>query len=292
MRGAATMTTASVRNRRQRARERLAWMEGVKIDKPVSDPEQRYNINKSTTGGESRPGETRSSSLQRGTDSGTGTAREGGATERAESVLSPGSKTTGTAVGGKETVHVNLGEEITSVVRRFPRVNFEKVSTTIALRLFHPDFLTSCAQVHVAGRSCTVSLYSPMFIRATFTFPKNYPHSAAPAIEIERNADIPLKSRAFLLQSIRKLMALRSQRGTPSFEQALRFLLGDRTDLESKPRAMDEDEDDEDDDDAEEGFEGITMGSGGPGMNILPPRRGGAVFGPSGARFSPRLITL
>ncbi|KAL8293651.1 hypothetical protein RQP46_000352 [Phenoliferia psychrophenolica] len=274
-RGAAMMTTASVRNRRQRAHDRLAWMEGVKVEKPTSDLEQGYTRGKSVTGGvESRAGgetQTRSSSLQRGTDSGTGggTAREGGGTERAESVLSPGSKTTGTAVG-KETVHVNLGEEITSVVRRFPRVNFEKV--------------------HIAGRSCTVSLYSPMFIRATFTFPKNYPHSSAPAIEIERNADIPLKSRAFLLQSIRKLMSHRSQRGIPSFEQALRFLLGDRSDLETKPRAMDEDdEDDDDDDDAEETLEGITMGGGGSGGNILRnnlnvplPRRGGATFGPSG----------
>ncbi|KAK4704736.1 SEA/GATOR complex protein SEA3/WDR59, partial [Phenoliferia sp. Uapishka_3] len=260
LRGAATMTTSSVRNRRQRAHDRLAWMEGVKVLKPTPDLEQRYNGNKSTAGTETRPGETRSSSLQRGTDAGT--AREGGETERAESVLAPGSKTTGTAVG-KETVHVNLGEEITSVVRRFPRVNFEKV--------------------HVAGRTCTVSLYSPMFIRATFTFPKNYPHSSAPAIEIERNADIPLKSRAFLLQSIRKLMALRSQRGSPSFEQALRFLLGDRSDLE-KPRP--EEGSDDDDDDADEGLEGLTMGGGADilrnNLNVPPPRRGGAVFGPAG----------
>lgn len=74
---------------------------------------------------------TRSSSLVRGTDAGT--AREGGETERAESVLSLGSAKTGTAIG-RELQHSTLGEEITSVVRRFPRINFEKVSLLGALR--------------------------------------------------------------------------------------------------------------------------------------------------------------
>ncbi|KAM0753036.1 hypothetical protein T439DRAFT_332981 [Meredithblackwellia eburnea MCA 4105] len=265
MRGAAVMTTTFVRNRRLRERERLAWMEGVKVLK-TSDLEQTHG-GKVLSSHESHAGETRSSSLVRGTDGGT--AREGGETEKAESVLSPGSKATATPIG-REQVHANLGEEFTSIVRRFPRVNFEKV--------------------HVAGRTCIVSLYSPMFIRATFTFPKNYPHSATPTIEIEKNADIPLKSRAFLLQSIRKLMAVRSQRGVPSFEQALRFLLGDRTDFDSKPQSMNDDDDDDDDgEDEEEGLEGLTVGTGVLGatilrnnLNVPPPRKGGAIFGPSG----------
>lgn len=74
--------------------------------------------------------DTRSSSLQRGTDGGT--AREGGETERAESALMSGSRTTAQNHNGNGgnggLVHKNLGEEVTSVVRRFPRVNFEKVS--------------------------------------------------------------------------------------------------------------------------------------------------------------------
>ncbi|GAA6049970.1 hypothetical protein JCM3770_007074 [Rhodotorula araucariae] len=256
----ATMTTTKVRNRREKAHDRLAWMEGVKIIRPpqgaevaaVDEPEER-------PAGE--PGEqtaaplTRASSAIRGTDGGTVTAREGDETERAESVVSGESRQTGTAVG-KEYLYANLGEEVTSVVRRFPRINFEKV--------------------HVAGRTCTVSLYSPLFVRAVFTFPRNYPASAAPQIELERSIDISLKQRASILQGVRRLMVLRAERGLPSLEQALRFLLGDRS------VAADE----EDDDEAEEALDGVTMNLAADilrnNVNVPPPRRGGASFGPSG----------
>lgn len=125
-----------------------------------------------------------------------------------------------------------------------------------------------------------------MFLRATFTFPKSYPHTGSPTLEIERTADIPLKTRAFLLQSVRRLMAARAARGAPSFEMALRFLLGERSTLEDKPLALEED----DDDDADELVGGDGMAAGGVAAEILsnninvpPPRRGGAVFGPQGA---------
>lgn len=129
-----------------------------------------------------------------------------------------------------------------------------------------------------------MSLYSPLFLRATFHFPKNYPHTAAPTIELERSADIPLKSRAFLLQSIRKLLAARSQRGLPSLELALRFLLGDRTSFDHKAQ---DDDDDDDDDDADEEVDVPNIGSVAAeilrnNFNVPPPKRGGAVFGPHG----------
>lgn len=135
-------------------------------------------------------------------------------------------------------------------------------------------------QVHIAGRTCTVSLYSPMFLRATFTFPKHYPLSAAPSIDLERNTDISLKSRAFLLQSLRKLMASRTQRSLPSFELALRFLLGDRSDLDNKPIPFEEDDDDEGDLAASAGVASEILRNN---VNVPPPRRGGATFGPHGA---------
>ena len=143
-RTAATMTTTSARNRRQKAHDRLAWMEGVKVLKPPmmgeGDASGDTASKASNAGGTGKEGvesttHTRSSSLVRGTDAGT--AREGGETERAESVMSPGSARTGTAVG-REVQHTNLGEEITSVVRRFPRVNFEKVSSRLSSHALSP----------------------------------------------------------------------------------------------------------------------------------------------------------
>lgn len=73
-------------------------------------------------------------------------------------------------------------------------------------------------------------------------------------------------------------MASRSERGLPSLEAALRYLLGDRS--------FDRIEED-DDDEAEEALEGSTLNVLPPDLlrnnvNVPPPRRGGATFGPSG----------
>jgi hypothetical protein len=74
-------------------------------------------------------------------------------------------------------------------------------------------------------------------------------------------------------------MALRAERGAPSFEQALRFLSGDRS--------VEHIEEEEEDDDAEDGLQGLGPMSLGAdilrnNINVPPPRRGGACFGPSG----------
>jgi len=125
------MSTGKVRSRRRRAQDRLAWMEGVKIIKPVPALEDELASEEMDrkARSEDRPSEpaTRGSSMVRGTDAGTVTAREGADTERAESIVTGESLATGTATA-RESTYTNLGEEITSVVRRFPRVNFEKVS--------------------------------------------------------------------------------------------------------------------------------------------------------------------
>ncbi|POY75900.1 hypothetical protein BMF94_0983 [Rhodotorula taiwanensis] len=264
----ATMTTTKVRTRRQKEHDRLAWMEGVKILRAPEEANEAEGDGEGYSGEPSeRPGSvaapsqppTRASSVLRGTDAGTITAREGEDTERAESIMSRESLHTGTAIG-KDNEYATFGEEITSVVRRFPRVNFEKV--------------------HVAGRSCTVSLYSPLFIRATFNFPRAYPASAPPQIELERSVDLTLKQRANILQGVRRLMTLRAERGLSSFEQALRFLSGDRT-------VENIEEEEEEDDEAEDGLDlaaTTTLGADllRNNINVPPPRRGGACFGPSG----------
>lgn len=127
----ATMTTTKVRTRRQKEYDRLAWMEGVKVlrapeevDEPEGESAEPADHPESAVP-PSQP-ETRASSVVRGTDAETLTAREGDDTERADSVMSRESLQTGTAVG-KNNEYATFGEEVTSVVRRFPRVNFEKV---------------------------------------------------------------------------------------------------------------------------------------------------------------------
>ncbi|KAG6890872.1 hypothetical protein C0992_012008 [Termitomyces sp. T32_za158] len=106
-----------------------------------------------------------------------------------------------------------LQEEITTVLKKLHpiKVNLEKHDLT-------------------KKRTCTLGLHGPwggttsVFIRVTFTFPRDYPQATHPAgtptVEIERNPLISLKDRAFML---RRLAVLREQR--PCLESCLRFLL-------------------------------------------------------------------
>lgn len=84
-------------------------------------------------------------------------------------------------------------------------------------------------------------------------------------------------------------MALRAERGSPSFEQALRFLSGDRS--------VEHIEEEEEDDDAEDGLQGLGPMSLGAdilrnNINVPPPRRGGACFGPSGMSPTPVFVSI
>ena len=97
--------------------------------------------------------------------------------------------------------------------------------------------------------------------------------------------DVPLKTRAFLLQSVRRLMAKQKDKALPSFELALRFLLGDRSGLD------DEAKEEDDDDDQDDAVAGLILSDGGDELladrrnPVPPPKRGGAVFDARGRLF-------
>ena len=66
---------------------------------------------------------------------------------------------------------------------------------------------------------------SSVFIRVTFTFPKDYPlspgPSGTPTVDLERNPLISLNDRAFMLRRLRIIRETRR----PCLEACLRFLL-------------------------------------------------------------------
>ncbi|KAH9812216.1 hypothetical protein DFH28DRAFT_979145 [Melampsora americana] len=155
-----------------------------------------------------------------------------------------------------------LGEELTSAQRNLPRVTFE--------------------QLTVQARTCSVGLYGPWaaregiaFIRATFTFPKAYPQLKPPSIEIERSSDVSARTRAYLLKSARELMQDRVRKQEPgALEICLRFLLGDRSLMETEKveRYVDSDEEMRD---PEIGMRPDILQNN---TNVPPPRRGGIWF--------------
>ena len=93
-------------------------------------------------------------------------------------------------------------------------------------------------------RTCTLGLHGPwgessqlqVFIRVTFTFPRDYPSAkhphGIPTVEVERNPLIPIRERAFMLRRLRTIR----ERRRPCLEACLRFLLfGDEEEEQAGP---------------------------------------------------------
>lgn len=80
-------------------------------------------------------------------------------------------------------------------------------------------------------RTCTLGLHIPwgdkssVFIRVTFTFPRDYPQGlhphGTPTVELERNPLIPLRDSASIVKHLRRIR----ENKRPCLEACLRFLL-------------------------------------------------------------------
>ncbi|KAF7309628.1 WD-REPEATS-REGION domain-containing protein [Mycena indigotica] len=145
-------------------------------------------------------------------------------------------------------------------------------------------------------RTCTLGLHGPwgesssVFIRVTFTFPRDYPHGlhprGTPTVELERNPLISLKNRAFIL---RRLRNIREQQ-RPCLESCLRFLSeGEMGALYTMESSSDE-----------EGKQtsksrNVTVSLMRSHKNLTEPRTSQGTFGPNGElvcffRTPPRIV--
>jgi len=201
---------------------------------------------------------------------------------------------------------------ITSVLTKLatPKIKLEKVS----FQVFSSPLLTPIFMKHdlTKRRTCTFGLHGPwgesslVFIRVTFTFPRNYPQATypdgIPIIDLERNPLISLKDRAFML---RRLTAIREHR-RPCLESCLRFLLF-RDEEERRPgepwRMVDQGESSSSDEGEDDGLIQNARGIGGSGgggagkktrdgtgilrgnKNLVEPRTSQGTFGPNGEVF-------
>ncbi|OAX43953.1 hypothetical protein K503DRAFT_730449 [Rhizopogon vinicolor AM-OR11-026] len=153
-------------------------------------------------------------------------------------------------------------------------------------------------------RTCTLGLHGPwgesssvsVFIRVSFRFPKSYPQSGVPDIDLERNPLISMQSRAFML---RRLKGIRERR-RPCLEACLRFLLfGDEDERVGVPRGIDSESSNEEEDDAQKGggrkSRDFTVSLLRNNKNLAEPRTSQGVFGPNGElvcffRAPPRIV--
>ncbi|KAF5346263.1 hypothetical protein D9756_011276 [Leucocoprinus leucothites] len=154
-------------------------------------------------------------------------------------------------------------------------------------------------------RTCTLGLHGPwgerssVFIRITFTFPREYPSfpgpEGTPTIDLERSPLVSMKNRAFMLK---RLKAIR-ERKRPCLESCLKFLLfgGEEEELSRQSFAMDGESSDEDVGPADDVGRGAGVGGGrqigGKGKevtvsllrnhkNLAEPRTTQGAFGPNG----------
>lgn len=142
-----------------------------------------------------------------------------------------------------------------------------------------------------------------MFIRVTFTFPRDYPHAkyphGIPTVELERNPLIPISLRAFMLRRLRSIR----ERRRPCLEACLRFLLfGDEEEEQPGPVLHMDSESSSEDESTSAGRERKKKKKEVPAIsmlrnhkNLAEPRTSQGTFGPNGElvcffRASPRIV--
>lgn len=138
-------------------------------------------------------------------------------------------------------------------------------------------------------RTCTFGLHGPwgdgmsVFIRISFTFPRDYPHAShpggTPQVDLERNPLISIKNRVYIL---RQLRFIREQE-RPCLEACLRFLLFGDDDASSRASSHDSESSSEDEIPMmarrpKEGTNSLLRSD----KNLAEPRTSQGVFGPNG----------
>ncbi|KAH8153557.1 uncharacterized protein LAJ45_02370 [Morchella importuna] len=110
-----------------------------------------------------------------------------------------------------------LGDEISLVGSKFPKINFEKVN--------------------IAARSCTVSLTGPwgadnkwVFLRADISFPHEYPGdgSSLPSFILEKTNMIPEKTFDEICMQLKRISQAHVGKKRVCLEPCLCYLLGER----------------------------------------------------------------
>ncbi|PWN40049.1 hypothetical protein IE81DRAFT_349606 [Ceraceosorus guamensis] len=171
----------------------IGWISGVKVSGGLASqrrersPTSKRDMSPSLTGREDH------------LDKSIATLTPDRSTEAGAVAQPQGVPKEGTSIDGSDADVIapdaaqTLGEEVSSISKRMPRVTFEKVE--IAQRVI-------CCNLYGPWG---VERGQPAFLRITFNYPSSYP-SKAPRFDLENNASVPLKTRALLLRSVKKLL--------------------------------------------------------------------------------------
>lgn len=112
----------------------------------------------------------------------------------------------------------NLGEEVSVVGNKFPRVQFEKISVS-----------TGTLVVSLKG-PWAVDSEELVFLRVEIKLPKEYP-SKPSQFSIEENKELTTEKRQEILLNLNEISEKHAEHSRFSLEPSLRFLMGEKIDL-------------------------------------------------------------
>ncbi|KAK1232910.1 hypothetical protein PQX77_003923 [Marasmius sp. AFHP31] len=258
--GGGTMSRGDAGGNKKRANvDPLSWLSSVK----VGDGRRGSSSGPGSRGDSNEASRVRSSSRGPGHESSSPTVT-GNKRKRSDSRIR-------SAVEEKDPGQ-SLQDEITSVLTKL---------TSSKIKLEKHDLTKK--------RTCTLGLQVPwgasssVFMRVTFTFPRDYPQGThpegTPTIELDRTPLISDRDRAFIL---RRLRAIRERR-RPCLEACLRFLLFRNEDEQAEVSLQLDSESSSDEDasgapKARRATSALLRNS----KNLAEPRTSQGTFGPNG----------
>ncbi|EDO17715.1 hypothetical protein Kpol_1033p19 [Vanderwaltozyma polyspora DSM 70294] len=122
----------------------------------------------------------------------------------------------------KERKFQNLGEEVSSIGHKFPKVVFEKISVS-----------TGELVIMLRGPWLESNPEDFIFIRLQVSLPSNYPNkNNQPIFTIEENSKLTEAKRKELSSTLKEISQQYTDLGLYCLEPCLRFVLGEKVDLE------------------------------------------------------------
>lgn len=124
--------------------------------------------------------------------------------------------------GDNSNQPLNLGEEVSNVGHKFPKLRFERISVS-----------TGVLVISLNGPWSSKDKDDLIFIRVEFNFPKGYPSSKAiPKFKIEETHELTSEKKQEILKNLQEISTKFCSHKRFCLEPCLRFLLGEKVDMD------------------------------------------------------------
>ncbi|KAG0675710.1 hypothetical protein C6P40_001448 [Pichia californica] len=124
--------------------------------------------------------------------------------------------------GDNSNQPLNLGEEVSNVGHKFPKLRFERISVS-----------TGVLVISLNGPWSSQDKEDLIFIRVEFNFPKGYPSpKAIPKFKVEETHELTFEKKQDILKNLQEISTKFCSHKRFCLEPCLRFLLGEKVDID------------------------------------------------------------